>query len=135
QALDHVWRLDAVRVTETTPPVGVAGTPVLKVPALAPGVELIGDDQKLTLPTTVPPAQVPVLASVGLALSPFAAGPGYATTAPRRRALWLELKEPVAPPFGNEKGDALFARVLGHGADPLLYSAAPDDTASVEADL
>jgi hypothetical protein len=104
---------------------------VLTGPPPAPGVELIGSDQRVTLPTTVPPAQIPELASVGLALSPFEAGIGYATTAPRRRALWLELKEPIA----NDKGDALFARVLGHGADALLYNARPDDTAALEPPL
>jgi hypothetical protein len=132
QALEHTWRLTATRVVESGPPVGVSGVPVLTAPPSAPGAERTGFEHKLVLPTTVPPAQVPELASVGLALSPFVPGSGYATTAPRRRALWLELKEPIAAPFGNEKGDALFARAIGHGADPLLYSATPDDSAALE---
>ena len=131
QALSHVWRLIAQRIVETTPLVGVSGTPVLTGPLPPSGAELVDVDQNITLPTTLPPVQMPELASVGLALSPFAAGPGYATTSPRRRALWIELKAPIA----NHKGDALFARVLGHGADALLYSARPDDTQSSEPPL
>jgi hypothetical protein len=122
QALEHTWRLIAKRVIETGPPVGVNGTPILVGPLPAPGLELEGKEQKLTLPITLPPAQVPKLASVGIALSPFQAGAGYATTGQRRRFLWLELEQPIA----NQEGDALFARVLAHGADPLLYNAVPD---------
>ena len=56
---------------------------------------------------------------MGLALSPYVAGPLYASTEARQRSLWIELTEPIA----NTVGDALFARVLSHGADPLLYAA------------
>jgi hypothetical protein len=75
----------------------------------------------LRLPIAIPPAQVPAIASVGLALSPYVADPYYASTQQRDRALWVELTEPVA----NQAGDALFARVLARGADPLLYRAQP----------
>ena len=54
-------------------------------------------------------------------MSPYVAGPGYASTEQRQRALWIELTEPI----DNAVGDALFARVLAHGADPLLYNATP----------
>ncbi len=118
----HTWRLQATRKAETGAVVGVAGSPKLKpgpTPPAAP--ELNGVDQPITLPIAVPPSQMPAVASVGVALSPFAAGPGYASTASRSRSLWFEFEKPVA----NAAGDALFARVLAHGADPLLYSAIP----------
>jgi hypothetical protein len=75
----------------------------------------------LRLPIAVPPTQVPAIASVGLALSPYEIGELYASTSTRQRSLWIELTEPIA----NTKGDALFARVLAHGADPILYDAQP----------
>jgi hypothetical protein len=131
QALGHTWRLLATRDVETDPPVGVSGTPTLVGTPPLPGVEREGEDQNLTLPIAIPPAQVPELASVGIALSPFRAGAGYATTAQRRRFLWLELKEAIA----NPQGDALFARILAHGADPLLYEARPDTSRPEEPPL
>jgi len=73
----------------------------------------------LRLPIAVAPAQVPDVASVGLAWSPYVTGPDYESTEQRRRALWIELTEPIE----NPDGDGLFARVLAHGSDPLLYDA------------
>jgi len=123
EAVQHSWKLVASTVAETGALVGVAGVPSLKpgtiVPPPAP--DLNGVSKQLTLPIAVPPSQIPEIASVGLALSPFAAGPGYASTVARQRALWVEIKAPIQ----NRAGDALFARVLAHGADPLLYNAAP----------
>jgi len=133
EALTHTWTLSAAIVTETGPQVGVSGSPALK-PGAVPepaAADLNNAGQTVTLPIAVPPAQIPSIASVGLALSPFEAGPGYATTAPRARALWVELAAPVA----NAAGDALFARVLGHGADPLLYDAQPRTEESAEPPL
>jgi hypothetical protein len=75
----------------------------------------------VTLPIAVAPTQMPTIVSVGVALSPYQAGDGYASTASRRRALWIELAQPVL----NGEGDTLFGRVIGHGADPLLYQATP----------
>ena len=123
EALQHQWTIKAATVTETGSPVGVSGTPTLKPGTVPPPSEpeLNGASQPLTLPISIPPSQIPEIASVGLALSPFAAGPGYATTSPRARSLWIELKEPIA----NQAGDGLFARILTHGADPLLYYASP----------
>jgi hypothetical protein len=73
------------------------------------------DPVALRLPVVVPPSGVPRLVSAGYALSPYAAAPDYSSTADRTRHLWLEVDEPPAA------GDALFARVLAYGPDPLLY--------------
>ena len=97
-------------------PVFIAPPPVLAGPDLADA------PLDLRLPIAVPPAQVPAIASIGLALSPYQAGPLYASTEQRQCSLWIELAEPIANPVG----DALFARVLAHGADPLLYLAEPE---------
>jgi hypothetical protein len=70
---------------------------------------------KIRLPVAVPPRQTPKLIAAGVALTPYVAGAGYASTAPRRRVLWFEFAEPVADPH-----DALFARVMAYGPDPLL---------------
>jgi hypothetical protein len=123
EATQHTWKLVASTIFETGAPVGVSGAPTLKPGTVPPPSEpdLNGVSQELTLPIAVPPTQIPEIASVGLALSPFAAGPGYASTAARRRAIWIEVKAPIQ----NHLGDALFARVLAHGADPLLYNATP----------
>ncbi|WP_426611293.1 hypothetical protein [Bradyrhizobium sp. McL0616] len=81
------------------------------------------DVTELRLPVTVNPAQIPRLASAGVALTPYLAADDYSSTQPRRRALWLELAEPVADP-----NDAIFARILAYAQDPLLapFSALPD---------
>jgi hypothetical protein len=67
------------------------------------------------LPVAVPPAQVPKLASAGLALSEFKATGDYSATSPRQRMLWLEFDAPPADPR-----DKYFARVLGYAPDPML---------------
>jgi hypothetical protein len=128
QALSHRWfvkpALDAAGPALAASPPSPALAPDAPGPITGPGFE----DQPLDLqlPIAIPPSQVPVLASVGLALSPHVAGPGYASTEQRARGLWLELTAPIA----NAAGDALFARVLAHGADPILY----DAQAKVQAD-
>jgi hypothetical protein len=124
QSLQHRWFVVPNRTLAGAPlpspaPLPVFGTP----PAPLTGPELANAPLDLRLPIGIPPAQVPAIASVGLALSPYVAGPLYASTEPRRRALWIELTQPIA----NDVGDALFARVLAHGADPLLYNAQPVD--------
>jgi hypothetical protein len=67
------------------------------------------------LPVTTPPAQVPRLASAGIALSPYQRSSDYSRTEPRRRLLWLEFAEPPADPH-----DGIFARVLASAPDPAL---------------
>ena len=71
--------------------------------------------QQLELPTTVAPAQVPKLASVGLAFSPYIINGNYASTETRQRYLWIELSEPVKDP-----NDTLFCRMLAYAPDQLL---------------
>ena len=123
EALPHTWTAQASVTTETGAVVGSMGQPTMVSGATSPPSEpdLNGVPQTLTLPIAVAPAQVPDIASVGLALSQFSPGAGYASTAPRQQALWIELTAPV----DNQAGDALFARILGHGADPLLYAPTP----------
>jgi hypothetical protein len=126
QSLRHRWFVQPNR-TPAGPPLGSAPPkPVYtKPPAPLTGTEYADAPLDLRLPIAIPPKQVPAIASVGLALSPYVAGPLYASTAARQRSLWIELTEPIA----NSAGDALFARVLAHGADPLLYHATPQTVA------
>ena len=70
------------------------------------------------LPIAVPPRQTPRIVSAGWALSPYDPADDYSFTNARRRALWIELDEPV-----EHDEDALFARVLAYGPDPLLSGA------------
>ena len=67
------------------------------------------------LPVTTPPAQVPRIASAGLALSKYERSTDYASTQARRRFLWLEMEEPIRDP-----NDEYFIRFLGYAPDPLL---------------
>lgn len=122
QSLQHRWFVRPNR-TPAGPPLGPSPpTPVYTAPPQPPPTTEYADAPlDLRLPIAIPPKQVPAIASVGLALSPYVAGPLYASTEARRRSLWIELTEPIA----NPDGDALFARVLNHGADPLLYNAVP----------
>jgi hypothetical protein len=122
QSLQHRWFVKPNR-TPAGPPIGASPpTPVYtKPPPPPPTTEYADAPLDLRLPIAIPPKQVPAIASVGLALSPYVAGSLYASTAARQRSLWIELTEPVA----NASGDALFARVINHGADPLLYNAPP----------
>jgi hypothetical protein len=122
QALQHRWFVKPNRTTAgaLAPP----GTPsfiyATPPPALA-GTDYSDQPLDLTLPIAIPPTQVPAIASVGMALSAYEAGPLYASTTSRERLLWIELTEPIL----NQAGDALFARVLARGPDPLLYNATP----------
>jgi hypothetical protein len=132
EALSHTWTLSATTVSETGPVVGVSGAPVLKPGTVTPPppAELNNVAQAITLPIAIPPAQVPTVASVGLALTPFVAGDGYASTSARSRSLWFEFTQPLE----NAVGDAIFARVLAHGADPLLYNPDPSTAADQPAE-
>jgi hypothetical protein len=123
QSLQHRWfvhpnRTAAGPTLPASPPEPVFATP----PATLTGTDYADAPLDLRLPIAIPPTQVPAIASVGIALSPYSAGPLYASTSARERSLWIELTEPV----DNPVGDALFARVLAHGADPILYDAVPE---------
>jgi hypothetical protein len=72
-------------------------------------------DAKLRLPVAARPRQTPKLVSAGIALSPYKPSADYSETESRHRALWLEFDEPVEDP-----NDALYARILSYGPDPLL---------------
>jgi hypothetical protein len=90
--------------------------PRLRAPAPAPGDAALAWSQDIVLPAASAPRQMPKVVSAGIALSPYERDePGYSSTEPRRRALWLKFDEPVADP-----NDRLFARVLAYGPDPLL---------------
>ena len=67
------------------------------------------------LPVTNPPAQVPRIASAGLALSKYERSGDYSSTEARRKYLWLEFEEPIRDP-----NDEYFIRFLGYAPDPLL---------------
>jgi hypothetical protein len=87
--------------------------PRLRTPAAAAADANVELDVRL--PIACKPRQMPALISAGIALSPYARSDDYSSTEPRDRRLWFEFEEPVADPE-----DALFARVLGYGPDPLL---------------
>jgi hypothetical protein len=124
ESTPYRWFVKPNRVASGPPLAANPPVPAYDASAPAPVTisELADTPLDLTLPITLPPTQVPAIASVGLALSPYTPGPLYASTAARQRSLWIELTEPIA----NNAGDALFARVLAHGADPLLYNAEPE---------
>lgn len=101
-------------------------TPQLKgTPTVDPPVELA-----VRLPVTVTPAQVPALASAGIALSDYQRAKDYSSTEPRQRMLWLEFAEEIA----DSANDVYFGRVLAYAPDPLLVPGhngepAPDEPA------
>lgn len=72
----------------------------------------------MTVPIASPPLQTPILASAGIALTPYVADPLYASTEPQNRALWLEFEQPLA-----DRDDAYFARVVAYAPDQLLTGA------------
>ncbi|HEY2728134.1 MAG TPA: hypothetical protein VGI61_13235, partial [Parafilimonas sp.] len=84
----------------------------------------------LQLPVTTIPAQIPQIASAGIALSPYHRNKKYSSTGPRQRYLWIEFAEPVA-----DDKDIYFARVLAYAPDQLISNnnpemwAAPDEPA------
>jgi hypothetical protein len=75
----------------------------------------------LELPITLPPVQVPKIASAGIGLSPYTRNKKYSSTEPRRRYLWIEFAEPV-----KDLKDAYFARILAYAPDQLLSNNTPE---------
>jgi len=75
----------------------------------------------IRLPISTPPAQVPKIASAGIALSPYWRNERYSETGQRRRVLWIEFAEPIADP-----DDTFFARFLAYAPDQLISNNHPD---------
>jgi hypothetical protein len=74
----------------------------------------------LRLPIARQPQDRPALVSAGIVQSPYVRDERYASTARRRRLLWLEFAEPPANP-----ADILCARPLAWAPDPALTEAFP----------
>jgi hypothetical protein len=92
------------------------------IPSVAAREEGVQTERRdLILPVTTVPAQVPKVAAVGFALSPYQRNKDYSETAVRQRYLWFEFEEPIADP-----NDTYFARVLAYAPDPLLTFANVD---------
>ncbi len=74
----------------------------------------------MTLPITTPPAQIPKIASAGLALSPYQRDEKYSSSESRKRFLWVEFDAPIQDPQ-----DTYFARVLVNTPDQLISNNHP----------
>lgn len=72
---------------------------------------------RLTLPTVLPPIQIPKLVSVGIAFSPYERTDDYSSTGARKRYLWVEFDQPIENP-----DDTYFCRMLGNAPDQLIAS-------------
>ncbi|MEP0710648.1 MAG: hypothetical protein ABJC55_01880, partial [Algoriphagus sp.] len=72
---------------------------------------------RLTLPTVLPPSQIPKLVSVGIAFSPYERTEDYSSSEARRRYLWVEFEQPIENP-----DDTYFCRMLGNAPDQLIAS-------------
>ncbi len=81
----------------------------------------------LLLPTTIIPAQVPRISSVGIAFSPYIRNEKYSATEARQRYLWVELEEAVL-----DTNDTLFCRMLAYAPDQLISNNAPEMWAAPE---
>jgi hypothetical protein len=79
------------------------------------GGALLARTSQIRLPIAVRPRQMPKLVAAGVALSPYQRAHDYSATSPRRRVLWFEFENSI-----EDENDALFARVLSYGPDPLL---------------
>ncbi|MFC4872319.1 hypothetical protein [Negadavirga shengliensis] len=73
------------------------------------------DLDQIKLPTVLPPSQIPKIASVGIAFSPYERSEDYSSTEARKRYLWVEFEEPV-----ENQDDTYFCRVLANAPDQLL---------------
>jgi hypothetical protein len=81
----------------------------------------------LELPVTTTPAQIPVLASAGIALSKYITNADYSATEAREKYLWLEFQDPPADP-----NDSFFIRLLNYAPDPLLSTITPELLANTQ---
>jgi hypothetical protein len=85
------------------------------------------EEVEMGLPITTPPAQVPKVASAGIALSPYNRNKKYSATEPRQRFLWIEFAEPISDP-----DDTYFARVLAYAPDQLISNNHPEQFVAPE---
>lgn len=81
----------------------------------------------LELPVTTVPAQIPILASAGIALSKYRANSDYSATEAREKHLWLEFQDPPTDP-----NDTFFIRLLNYAPDPLLSKLSPELLANTQ---
>jgi hypothetical protein len=81
----------------------------------------------LELPVTTVPAQIPILASAGIALSDYKSNSDYSATEAREKHLWLEFQDPPADP-----NDTFFIRLLNYAPDPLLSKITPELLANTQ---
>lgn len=88
---------------------------------------VIVETERLTLPTVLPPVQIPKLVSVGIAFSPYERTEDYSSSEARKRYLWIEFDKPVENP-----DDTYFCRVLGNAPDQLIASNDGDQFAPPE---
>src|SRR6218665_2982708 len=82
---------------------------------------VVAQPEKLDLPTTTRPSQLPKLVSAGVAFSPYQRNSKYSATEARRKFLWLEFEEPVEDP-----DDTIFGRVLAYAPDQLISNNNPE---------
>ncbi len=123
--IDRRARTRLVFFDAVDPKTGANGFPTTLTPewvveprlrALPPAEgEALAQTLPILLPVTVAPRQTPKLVSAGIALSPYVHDDGYSSTEARQHVLWFEFDQPVA-----DDNDALFARVMAYGPDPLL---------------
>ncbi len=85
------------------------------------GGATVTQPEKLTLPTTIRPSQVPKLVSAGVAFSPYQRNEKYSATEARKKFLWLEFAEPV-----TDHNDTIFGRVLAYSPDQLISNNNPE---------
>ena len=76
----------------------------------------------IRLPITTPPTQVPVIASAGIAMSPYSRADDYSSTNERDKRLWLEFEKPPSDPR-----DTFFARVLRNVPDVTIFPSTNTD--------
>src|ERR1019366_1488191 len=85
---------------------------------------------QIEVPITVPPRQIPLLVSAGIAESRYEPTPDYSSTSVRQRSQWLEFDQPP-----EDQNDAYFVRVTNYGPDPLLMSYPVNMTPSPDAPI
>ena len=88
--------------------------------ALVPSPAEPFETERLILPVTVNPKQLPKVIGAGIALSPYMRNEKYSATEARKRFLWLEFDK-----LPEDKNDELFARPLAYAPDQLISNNHP----------